>query len=165
MSSFPIIFSFPKILEKINLRDCCKTRALKFSKIRVARAKMMMSNLNNNVCQEKIQPVFSLTLYRNTHFKLRLNIPKPDADRNNFFENKSSPKIAIYDIPYFLPLFKKIISSFLRNYIEQMSKRATKEYNGISVKSTSFGIPPSYIAQAKSCFACVRKLDADNRQI
>lgn len=49
MSSFPIIFSFPKILEKINLRDCCKTRALKFSKIRVARAKMMMSSLNNNV--------------------------------------------------------------------------------------------------------------------
>lgn len=48
MSSFPIIFSFPKILEKINLRDCCKTRALKFSKIRVARAKMMMSSLNNN---------------------------------------------------------------------------------------------------------------------
>lgn len=46
MSSFPIIFSFPKILEKINLRDCCKTRALKFSK---ARAKMMMSSLNNNV--------------------------------------------------------------------------------------------------------------------
>lgn len=52
MSSFPIIFSFPKILEKINLRDCCKTRALKFSKILVARAKMMMSSLklrDNNV--------------------------------------------------------------------------------------------------------------------
>lgn len=49
MSSFLIIFSFPKILEKINLCDCYKTRALKFSKIRVARAKMMMSSLNNNV--------------------------------------------------------------------------------------------------------------------
>ena len=40
-----------------------------------------------------------------------LNIPKPDADRNNFrnnfFRNESSIKIAIYDIPYFFLHFKK----------------------------------------------------------